>query len=100
VFDVITATRSYKKPMTIQEGRLEITRCAGTQFDPDIVRAFLQISIGELRRAMGPLSWLTQLALFGRLAAAPAASTMAGTMIAVTGLAARRQPPRRRVQRW
>ena len=86
VFDVITATRSYKKAMTIQEARLEITRCAGTQFDPDMVRAFLQISIGDLRRAMGPLSWLAQIALFGRLAAAPAASTMAGTMIAVTGL--------------
>ena len=86
VFDVITATRSYKKPMTIQEARLEITRCAGTQFDPDMVRAFLQISIGDLRKAIGPLSWLTQLAVFGRLAAAPAASTMAGTMIAVTGL--------------
>jgi hypothetical protein len=86
VFDVITATRSYKKAMTIQEARLEITRCAGTQFDPDMVRAFLQISIGDLRRAMGPLSWFAQIALFGRLAAAPAASTMAGTMIAVTGL--------------
>ena len=86
VFDVITATRSYKKSMTIQEGRLEITRCAGTQFDPDMVRAFLQISIGDLRKAMGPLSWLAQLSLFGRLAAAPAVSTMAGTMIAVTGL--------------
>ena len=86
VFDVITATRSYKKSMTIQEARLEITRCAGTQFDPDLVRAFLQISIGDLRKAMGPLSWLAQLSLFGRLAAAPAASTMAGTMIAVTGL--------------
>ena len=31
-------------------------RCRGTQFDPDMVRAFLQISIGDLRRAMGPLS--------------------------------------------
>jgi putative nucleotidyltransferase with HDIG domain len=86
VFDVITATRSYKKAMTIQEARLEITRCAGSQFDPDMVRAFLQISIGDLRKAMGPLSWLAQLSLFGRLAAAPAASTVAGTMIAVTGL--------------
>jgi putative nucleotidyltransferase with HDIG domain len=86
VFDVITAARSYKKPMTIQEARAEITRCAGSQFDPDMVRAFLQISIGDLRKAMGPLSWLTQLALFSRLAAAPAASTVAGTMIAVTGL--------------
>ena len=86
VFDVITATRSYKKAMTIQEARLEITRCAGSQFDPDMVRAFLQISIGDLRKAMGPLSWIAQLSIFGRLAAAPAASTMAGTMIAVTGL--------------
>jgi len=86
VFDVITAARSYKKAMTIQEARREITRCAGSQFDPDMVRAFLQISIGDLRKAMGPLSWLTQLALFSRIAAAPAASTVAGTMIAVTGL--------------
>ncbi len=86
VFDVITAARSYKKPMTIQEARLEITRCAGTQFDPDLVRAFLQISIGDLRKAMGPLSWLAQLSIFGRLTAAPAASTMAGSLIAVTGL--------------
>jgi putative nucleotidyltransferase with HDIG domain len=86
VFDVITAARSYKKPMTIHEARLEITRCAGTQFDPEIVRAFLQISIGDLRKAMGPLSWLAQLAIFGRIAAAPAASTLAGSMIALTGL--------------
>ncbi|HEX3087978.1 MAG TPA: HD domain-containing phosphohydrolase, partial [Ilumatobacteraceae bacterium] len=86
VFDVITAARSYKKPMTIHEARLELTRCAGTQFDPDMVRAFLQISIGDLRKAMGPLSWLTQLAIFGRLAAAPAASTAAGALIAATGL--------------
>lgn len=86
VFDVITAARSYKRPMTIQEGRLEITRCAGKQFDPDIVRAFLQISIGDLRKAMGPLSWLAQLSIFGRVAAAPAASTLAGSMIALTGL--------------
>ena len=86
VFDVITAARSYKKPMTIQEARLEITRCAGTQFDPEMVRAFLQISIGDLRKAMGPLSWIAQLAIFGRVAAAPAASTLAGSMIALTGL--------------
>jgi putative nucleotidyltransferase with HDIG domain len=86
VFDVITATRSYKKAMTIQEARLEITRCAGSQFDPDMVRAFLQISIGDLRKAMGPLSWIAQVSIFGRLAAAPAASTLAGTMVAVTGL--------------
>jgi putative nucleotidyltransferase with HDIG domain len=86
VFDVITAARSYKRPMTIQEARLEITRCAGTQFDPEIVRAFLQISIGDLRKAMGPLSWLAQLSIFGRVAAAPAASTLAGSMIALTSL--------------
>jgi putative nucleotidyltransferase with HDIG domain len=86
VFDVITAARSYKKPMTVQEARLEITRCAGTQFDPDMVRAFLQISIGDLRKAMGPFSWIAQLTLFGRLATAPAASSLAGTLIAATGL--------------
>ena len=86
VFDVITAARSYKRPMTIQEARLEITRCAGTQFDPEIVRAFLQISIGDLRKAMGPLSWIAQLSIFGRVTAVPAASTLAGSVIALTSL--------------
>lgn len=86
VFDVITAVRSYKKPMTVQEARAELTRCAGTHFDPEIVRAFLQISLGDLRKAMGPLSWVAQLSALGRLTAVPAASTVASGVLAIATL--------------
>ena len=53
-FDVMTAARSYKKPFPAAQARVELTDNAGTQFDPEIVRAFLAISLGDLRRVMGP----------------------------------------------
>ena len=34
VFDVITSARSYKESSSLAEARTEITRCSGTQFDP------------------------------------------------------------------
>jgi hypothetical protein len=60
-YEVMTAARPYKKPMTPLGAREELTRCAGTQFDPVVVRAFLAISLGRLRWVTGPLSWLAQL---------------------------------------
>ena len=91
-FDVMTSVRSYKKPGTAAEARAELARCAGTQFDANVVRAFLSISLGKLRLAMGPLSWLTQLALFptglaGATAAAPALMAAAGMTAAALGTA-------------
>ncbi|MGZ4680744.1 MAG: HD-GYP domain-containing protein, partial [Ilumatobacteraceae bacterium] len=40
-FDVMTSARSYKKPIPAAVAREEIARCASTQFDPTVVRAFL-----------------------------------------------------------
>lgn len=57
-FEVMTATRSYKKASSPKTAREELLRCAGTHFDPDIVRAFLNISIGRLRWATGPAALL------------------------------------------
>jgi HD-GYP domain-containing protein (c-di-GMP phosphodiesterase class II) len=59
-FDVMTSARSYKQPCSPAAAREELSRCAGTQFDPSIVRAFLNVSLGRLRMLVGPLSWLTQ----------------------------------------
>lgn len=63
-YDVMTSARSYKKPMTAAAARAELAACSGTQFDPVVVRAFLNVSLGRLRLMTGPLAWFAQLALF------------------------------------
>lgn len=41
-FDAMTSDRPYRAAMSIAQGVQEIKRCAGTQFDPAIVAAFLK----------------------------------------------------------
>jgi len=38
--EAMTALRPYKKPFSEEEAFLELQRCAGTQFDPSIVKVF------------------------------------------------------------
>ena len=85
VFDVITSARSYKEPGNAAAARDEIARCAGAQFDPRVVRAFLSISLGRLRLAMGPLSWLAQAPILGRIPLTPGVATLASSALAVVG---------------
>ena len=54
-YDTITSVRSYKTAASPAEGREEIARCAGDQFDPVIVKAFLAVSVGKLRSIASPL---------------------------------------------
>jgi putative nucleotidyltransferase with HDIG domain len=60
-FETMTAARSYKQPMNTRAARAELARCAGTHFDPQLVRAFLNISLPRLLWAMGPLAMLVHL---------------------------------------
>ena len=82
-YDVMTSVRSYKKAMTPQAARAELLRCAGTQFDPDVVRAFLNISVGKLRLVMGPLSWLAQAPVLGNVPLGTVAVTAASSLVSV-----------------
>jgi hypothetical protein len=66
-FEVMTAARAYKKPMTVQAARRELARCAGGQFAPDVVRLFLNISIGRLWWTVGPASWVAVVPVLGWL---------------------------------
>ena len=63
-YDVMTSVRSYKEARPAAEAREELARCAGSQFDPIVVRAFLNISLGRQRWVAGPLSWLAQVPFF------------------------------------
>ena len=42
-FDAMTSDRPYRAALPYQTAREEILRCAGSQFDPDVVEAFLAI---------------------------------------------------------
>jgi len=43
-YDAMTNTRPYQKGKTKEEAVMEIERCSGTQFDPEIARSFIKIS--------------------------------------------------------
>ncbi len=49
-YDTITSERTYKKARTPEDAFAELERCAANQFDPEIVRVF----IDTMRRAPRP----------------------------------------------
>jgi response regulator RpfG family c-di-GMP phosphodiesterase len=48
--DAMTSDRPYRKGTTFDNAVDEIQRCAGSQFDPEVVRAFMDIGVKNLRR--------------------------------------------------
>jgi HD-GYP domain-containing protein (c-di-GMP phosphodiesterase class II) len=57
-FDVMTSARSYKQAVSYDEARSELARCSGEHFDPEVVRAFLALSLTKRRHRWSVLSWL------------------------------------------
>ena len=48
-FDAMTSNRVYRKRLTDEEVRSELVNCAGTQFDPDLSKVFVELfDRGEL----------------------------------------------------
>lgn len=43
VYDILTHGAPWKEPLSVEEAKAEIRRCAGAQFDPRVVEAFLQV---------------------------------------------------------
>jgi hypothetical protein len=83
VYDVITSSRSYKQAAPAAAAREEIVRCSGSQFDPRLVRAFVNISLGRMRVVMGPLSWLTHAPYLARLPLTPSLGVAVGGLSAL-----------------
>ena len=46
-FDAMTSARTYREALSKKDAAEEIKRCAGTQFDPDIARVFVEKVLGE-----------------------------------------------------
>lgn len=48
VLDALTTVRPYRQPSSIEEARVMIEESGGTQFDPEVVAAFMEISPARL----------------------------------------------------
>jgi hypothetical protein len=66
-YAVMTGARAYKKPLPDADARRELTKNAGTQFDPAVVRAMLRVSLGRTTRAAGLLAPLANVPFLGPL---------------------------------
>jgi putative nucleotidyltransferase with HDIG domain len=42
-FDAMTSDRPYRRALSRTQALAEVERCAGTQFDPEVARVFLQV---------------------------------------------------------
>ncbi len=82
-YEAMTGGSSYRAALGAAEARAELTRCAGTQFDPVVVRAFLSLSLGRFERPARPLAWLSHLPV---LATAPLGNAAAAVAIGTAAL--------------
>ncbi len=82
-YDVMTSARSYKPALSAEAARSELINNAETQFDPAVVRAFLQVGLKPVRAA-GPLAWLSEFAWFARVPQAASVATSSAASTAAT----------------
>lgn len=88
-FEAMTARRSYQTPMTTEAARARLAELSGTQFDPAVVRTFLNVSVGRVRWALGPLAVVAQVPVLGGVArAATHVAAVGGKAAAVAVTAA------------
>ena len=93
-FDVITSARSYKRPLSAEASRAELVRCAGTHFDPEVVKAMLRVSLGKVASPWGRMGWLAQVPSLVQTGAAgvTGATAISAAMVGVLGPAAGTEP--------
>jgi putative nucleotidyltransferase with HDIG domain len=51
-FDAMTSNRTYRRALPLEVAMTEIRRCSGTQFDPELAEAFLQVGADRFRELL------------------------------------------------
>jgi len=77
-FMVITDGRQYRAARTVDEAVAEIRRCAGSQFDPTVVEAFLSLDPFSLRRSIDAIDVADKGRVLQALAPHPAWARLLG----------------------
>lgn len=83
-YEAMTTGRPYRRALSVAAAREELVRRSGTHFDPDVVRAFLAVSLGRLWPVVGIGALFTGVPFLGPLG--PRFSTLSTR--AVSGFAA------------
>lgn len=83
-YEAMTTGRPYRRALSVAAAREELVQRSGTHFDPDVVRAFLAVSLGRLWPVVGIGALFTGIPFLGPLA--PRFSTLSTR--AVSGFAA------------
>jgi len=65
-FDAMLSKRPYKNPLSLEAARAELIRCSGTQFDPHVVSAFLNVIARREADEFLPTVVATQAGVSGR----------------------------------
>jgi putative nucleotidyltransferase with HDIG domain len=102
-YDVMTAARAYRRPVSRTAALRELVKFSGTQFDPVVVRAMVAVGAPRLRRAQGALAWLADIPIVAagtvpastvaRAIGAGALATGAATVATTTAVAPSPPPP-------
>ena len=87
-FEAMTAPRRYRAPVGVDDARAEIEACAGTQFDPRVVEAFLCVPTRELRSAIGSFVGVASVRPISALISTTGSSTRARAAVAGVALTA------------
>ncbi|MFN0061639.1 MAG: HD domain-containing phosphohydrolase [Myxococcaceae bacterium] len=78
--DAMTSDRPYRQGTTFGNAIAEITRCSGSQFDPDVVKAFLDIGEDGIRKIKAEMTALKPPSLEDVEARAKAAEAALGSL--------------------
>jgi HD-GYP domain-containing protein (c-di-GMP phosphodiesterase class II) len=86
-YETMTTARPYKRPFSPTAARNELVACSGTHFDPTIVRAFLNVSLGRLWRTIGVSAWISQVPLLPQISSGLSVAGTQGLPMAARGMA-------------
>ena len=66
-YETMTTGRPYRKALSVEAAREELVRRSGTHFDPEVVRAFLAISLGRLWPIVGIGALMAEVPFVGQV---------------------------------
>ena len=87
-YDVMTAARAYKRPVSRSAALQELVKWSGTQFDPQVVRAMVAVGAPRLRRAQGVIAWVADIPLVAGAVPAATVARVVGAGALATGAVA------------